>query len=159
MTYSGDPASSPRDEARFWLQDTLSGDDEVFTDLEVDFAVALVTPIYGDQKMTAAYLADVAAARFAGEAQISADGVNVDLGGLVDKYRELSTRLRQMHAELNGMGGGPIDLSSLPEWLEVGLPPKVFGLRMMDNPAVGRQEYGSRAPEYEVPAGGYWTFP
>lgn len=154
--YSGNPATSDLDEVRFLLQDT----DEttpLFEDEEIQYSIARLSSIYGDNLMVAAYLCDVLASSALEERSISADGVSVSGADLTDRFTKMGARFRAMHNEIAGMGGGPIFTADGFQWPDFGERPKVFGLGSTDNRWAGRQNYGNLArwPEAE-PDGGYW---
>lgn len=143
FAYGGDPAASDKDAVRFLLGDVDSAEPLV-TDEEILYALDKWADLYGTNEWTAATLADTIASRYAREASISADGVNVSLGIVAQQFRELAASLRQQHKNL--LVGGSPDAGgiSLYEQADPANAPLAFGTQMHDDPEAGRQDYGSR---------------
>lgn len=143
-SYSGDPTTSPTDEIRFLLQDTNTSD-QLLQNEEIQFFSDKMDLVTGSRTMTAAYLADILAARYAREVAISADGVNVQAEALQDKFTSMAASLRAMAGivDMAGVGpsvggtGDPLDDCS------PSLPPKTFTSEMHDNRWAGSQTPGS----------------
>lgn len=142
--YSGDPSSSARDEIRFLIGDTDSTF-PLLQDAEIDYLIAKWAPSYGDPIWTAAVAAELVATKFAGVANISADGVSVNVGDLADKYRQLAASLRAMYKD--GSIGGAVDISNLMwggSW-DASIKALIFGVGMNDNLYAGQQDFGGLA--------------
>lgn len=150
FTYSGDPAASDLDAVRFLLGDTLSTEPLV-TDEEIAYSLDKWYEEFGTHEYVAATLADSIAARYAREASISADGVNVNLGMVAQQYRELAASLRQQHKNL--LVGGSPDVGGITpgEGLYPGLKNFAFGTGMHDNIDAGIQDLGSFEHNYLLP--------
>ena len=145
-TYSGDPSTSDRDEARFWLQDT---DDTrpLMTDEALDFLLTRFDGMANAPMYVASVAAERLAARFAIEVDTSADGVSVSIGQLQSRYTELAKSLREQWK--SDSTPGDYDFAGLMEDAlenDPSIPPLLFGTGFMDNAEAGRQDYGSRDP-------------
>lgn len=145
-TYSGDPSTSPRDETRFWLQDT-DGDMPLLADVEIDFLLVSTSSV---PLLAASIGAEVLGAKFAREVDVSADGVSVGVSALQQRYNDLAQSLRDQWRVLgdvsNGLGSDA-DSSYLYDLMAghiPGMPPLLFGIGFMDNPEAGQQDYGWR---------------
>lgn len=155
-SYSGNPANSPLDAVRFWLQDTDS-DQPLMGDAEIAYVISQADPIYGSPIATAALCADILVAHFAQMVDISADGVSVSVGNLGQKFRDLAQALRATYSRLAGVGAQPIALgTSILDCADFDVKPLPFKLDMHDNPRAGAQEFNHGGDAY-VPDSGYWT--
>lgn len=138
-TYSGDPSASRGDEVRFLLQDTAPAS-ALLSDEEISYVDARLQAAYDDALMTAAFCADIIAARYAGEASISADGVSISMAELGPKYQQLAANLRATYRSLRGLAGVPlvggIDAFSRADASVRALN---FGIGMDDNVRAGDQ--------------------
>lgn len=162
-TYSGNPASSTLDAARFWVQDTDTNR-QLLSNEEINYLIGVGTGLWGEPLglAVAAVAADVIVGKLAAEVDISADGVSISVAALSDKYQKLADHLRETYGRIAGAGAEPlafgIDAISVPDF---GVRPPSFGKGFMDNPRAGNQEWGwnaNGAPQ-EVPDSGYWTGP
>jgi len=138
-----DPTTSDKDQVRFLLQDTNSSE-PFMQDEEINFMLSKWKDRLGSVEYVAAACAEVLAARYAREASISADGVNIGLGVVAQQFRELAASLRQQHKSL--LVGGFPDVGGITPYEEQdpNIAPFNFGTGMHDDLAAGRQEYGSR---------------
>lgn len=142
------PATSDKDAVRFLLGDTNTGN-ALVTDEEIDYMLAKWMPAYGTVEYVAAAVADTISARFAREANYSADGVSISLANLGNQFRELAANLRAQHKNL--LVGGLPDAGGITpgEQTDPDIAPFDFGTGMHDNLEAGRQQYGNRPyPEY-----------
>lgn len=153
-TYSGNPSSTPVDEQRFLVGD-VDNDRQLLQNEEIQYWLDKLGPAYGDSPlMSAAYLADTIAARFAAEVSQSGDGVNVAADQLQEKFTTLAVSLREQHARLAGVGAGPYmginDLTNdpyqRPGWASLG---------QHDNPEAGTQDTADRYYWPQVPEGSW----
>lgn len=145
------PDASDKDAVRFLLGDT-NMDRPLVTDEEINWIVGKWKPVYETVEFVAAVVADTIAARFAREANFSADGVSVSLANVANQFRELAASLRSQHKSL--LAGGQPDVGGITpgEQTAQDIEPFDFGTGMHDNPEVGRQNYGNRgAPGYYAP--------
>lgn len=147
-TYSGDPSASDLDAVRFLLGDTdCSGDNALFSDSEIEWAINTWGPLYGSNFLTAAVLAENAAAAYAQQASYSADGVSVTFGPIGDSLRALGAALRAQYAmasqagvavEAGGMTAGEGKLGGIKNF--------AFGIGMDDDYSAGQQDFGGDSP-------------
>lgn len=95
-TYSGDPSSTTRDAARFWLGDTDVGT-PLFSDAEIDFLLVDA----GDVPLLAAAAgADQLAMRYGRRADTETNGdVSVTWKDLASRMTALAGRLRALAAD------------------------------------------------------------
>lgn len=149
MTFSYvSPGISNKDSIRFLLGDTNSAN-ALLQDEEIDWLVTRWMPLHGSVEYVAAAAAETIAARFAREANYSADGVSISLANLGAQFRELAMSLRQQHKNL--LVGGEPDVGGITpgEADDPSVVPTDFGTGMHDNQEAGRQNYGHRTyPEY-----------
>lgn len=89
FTYSGDPASSPRDAVRFLVGDTNSKR-PLLDDREVNHAIAEMVNL----SLAAAFLADHLCARFTREADIKVGQVSKSLSQVAKAFRQKALDLR-----------------------------------------------------------------
>lgn len=151
MTFSyTDPTDSDKDAVRFLLGDTTSAT-AYLQDEEIEFLLAKWMPLYDSVEYAAAVAASTIAARFAAEANYSADGVSISLGNLAQQFRDLAASLREQHKGL--LIGGKPDVGGIApdEERDPTVKDTDFGTGMHDNPEVGRQNYGRgyTAPYYD----------
>jgi hypothetical protein len=150
MTFSYmSPDASDKDTVRFLIQDTNS-DEPFLQDEEIAWLITKWKDVYGTMEMVAAMAADTIAARYAREASISADGVNVGLGQVAQQFRDLAVSLRQQHKNL--LVGGLPDVGGVSpyEGQAHDIAPFNFGTGMHDDLEAGLQDYGSRNSRYYV---------
>jgi hypothetical protein len=158
-SYSGNPASSARDELRFWVQDT-DVNLPLLSDTELDYLLAA----YSTSRIiyVAAVAAGVLATKFGTEVSIGADGVNVSVSELSEKWFKIAEELRDQYKSNPGIGihnpdgtltdgddptsMGPILPQILNQGPDANVPPLVFGTGHMDNWEVGRQDFGDYQP-------------
>lgn len=158
-TYSGNPSSSPRDQVRYYLQDT-DPDDPQMSDAELDFLIADWYSVTASYILVAATAAEILSVRYAGEVTVSSDAVIVALEQLQEKWAAAAMRLRAMQArkDIGGPDAGDIDLYEQPD---PSIKPLSFDKGMHDNRYAGRQDYGGTdipdpvSPLYGDP-GGWW---
>lgn len=151
-SYSGNPASSDRDEVRFLVGDT----DQLMpllADEEIDYLLAKWQTAYDSNVWTASIAASAIANKFAGVVSINADGVSVQVGDLSARYAETAIRLREQYK--SSSVGGEVDVSNLmyDAELDPSIKPLLFGINMHDNRWAGQQNFGgttrsSRDTEY-----------
>jgi hypothetical protein len=147
-TYSGNPASSDLDQVRFLLGDTdVSGDNALFSNAEIQWAINSWGPLYGSDFLVAAMLAENAAAAYAQEATYSADGVSVSFGPIGDSLRALALSLRNQYAMSTQAGVMPeAGGMTVGEGKIAGTKNFMFGIGMDDDPSAGQQDWGGDAP-------------
>jgi hypothetical protein len=140
-----DTLTDPKDQVRFLLQDTRTGE-WLVSDEEINWSIDTWYDIHGTYQYVAAFLADTIAARYAREAPISADGISVDLSGICQQMRDLATALRAQHDDL--VVAGMVEAGGMlaGETMDQRLKPFSFGTGMHDDPAVGPQDYGGIEP-------------
>lgn len=122
-TYSGNPAASARDEARWHLGDTTEASPLV-QDEEMDFCLVKHG---GNATLAAAMAAEQLAAKWARRVGVGGAGISVNLAERVAEMRALATRLRS-----EAQGG-------TPGLLAVVVVPVATGLTQADLDA-GRQD-------------------
>lgn len=126
--YSGDPATSPRDEVRFLIGDTTQP--FKLDDAEVDYLLAKWLPLYASTYFVASVAARALARGYAGMPTVSADGVSVDFASLVTTYNALADSLRSQYEDeivLSGNAGSWEDVLFDSEF-----HPRVFEMGNMD---------------------------
>lgn len=146
-TYSGDPTASQRDEVRFLVQDT-DEDLPLLLDAEVDYLLAKWMPVRDSTTWVAALAADLIARKLAAMVNVSADGVDVSIEDLTDRFKALATDLRADY-EQESSTGEPTDASSaamLDQDVDPSIRPLNFSIGMHDNPSAGQQDYGGWPP-------------
>jgi hypothetical protein len=157
-TYSGDPATSRRDELRFWLSDT----DEslpLLSNIELDYILDRYYDSTGSIVYTAAVAAEILAGKFATEVSVSADGVSVSTSDLQERFNRLAESLRDQAKAIGGVDEGvavePILTGLWSVGADPAIPPLMFGTGMNDNYEAGRQDYGDYSPGEGVSATEY----
>ena len=152
-TYVG-AGTSEKDTLRFLIQDTdpHNAQEWILTDEEIQYTYDTWYPIYNSEQYVAAVLADTIAARYAREANYSADGVSVSLGQVGDQYRMLAASLREQYKAT--LVGAEVSAGGMTEGEEMipGTKPFSFGKRMHDNIEAGPQEYGGIYPPETYPS-------
>jgi len=146
-TYTS-PDSDDKDAVRFLIGDT-NPNQALVTDEEIEWTITKWLPLYNTVEYCASVVADTIAARFAREANYSADGVNISLANLAQQFRDLAANLRVQHKNL--LVGGAPDVGGITpgEQTAPDVTPFDFGTGMHDNLEAGRQNYGNRPyPEY-----------
>lgn len=148
-TYTS-PDSSNKDAVRFLTGDT-DVDNALLQDGEIDYIITHWTDTQSTVEYYASVAADTIAAKFAREANFSADGVSVGLGNVAMQYRDLAANLREQHKNL--LVGGSPDVGGITpgEQTDPDIAPFIFGTDMHDNPEAGRQNYGSRSVTEFIP--------
>jgi hypothetical protein len=147
-SYSGDPADGGVDEIRFLVQDTDAAD-QLITNEEIEYIIAVWTPVYGSPLMYASMVAEAIAAKFTREVAYSADGVSVGVEALQDKYNALAASLRDQYKQYD-IGGGPdvygviFDQNSDPT-----IKPTLWAVGMHDNNRAGTQDRPTSYVNYE----------
>jgi hypothetical protein len=142
------PEASDKDAVRFLIGDTTPAT-ALVQDEEITWMLTKWKPVHGTVEYVAAAVAESIAARFAREANYSADGVSISLAQLGSQFRELAASLRQQHKSL--LVGGTPDVGGISpgEQTDPSIAPLDFGTGMHDNHEAGRQSYGNRPyPEY-----------
>jgi hypothetical protein len=146
-SYSGDPATSPLDQCRFWLQD-IDTTYQLMQDEELLWLIEMADPMQAAPLYAASLAAEVLANRYAKEVSVSADGVSVAVGDLQEKFNKLAENLRaQWHEVVAALGdydfaGIVIDVNTWDETIQ----PLVFGIGFMDNYLAGQQDFGYYSP-------------
>src|SRR4051812_22758149 len=137
------PSTSDKDAVRFLLGDTVVAS-PILQDEEIDYLVSRWKPLYNTVEYVASVAADVISARYAREANFSADGVSVSLANLGQQFRDLAASLRSQHKSL--LVGGQPDAGGITpgEEDDPSVTPTSFGTQQHDNPEAGRQDYGHR---------------
>jgi hypothetical protein len=156
FSYSGDPQTSQKDGIRYLVGDTDSTEPLV-SDEEIEFMLNTWYPLYGTLEYVGAEVLDALAAKYAREANYSADGVSVSLASLQQQLTNQAMKLREMHNR-QFVGAEP-DVGGMDEWPDLealGIKPYAFGTGFMDNQYAGQQDYGGRetgtpsyVPEYQ----------
>lgn len=128
---------------RFMLGDTTDTG-HLLEDEEITFLLNRWKPAYDSLEYIAAVAAETIAARFAREANYSADGVSISLAQLGQQFRELAASLREQYRGL--LVGGTPDVGGISpyEQSDPSVKPLDFGTGMHDNAEAGRQSYGQR---------------
>jgi hypothetical protein len=142
-TYSGDPASSPRDELRFTIQDTDTSL-QLLTDGELDWLLSQWMERFDSITYVASIAAGVIARKFTGIVSVSSDGVSVSTADLAARYRDMAAALRDEYKA--HQVGAPVDIANLmigsaPDW---SIRPLRFGVGLHDNYAAGSQDFGGQ---------------
>jgi hypothetical protein len=145
MPYSGDPATSPIDEVRFWAQDT--GTPPLLSDPEITYLINYYVVDFPDGQasplLVAALAADRIAAKYVGFVNISADGVNYSGDQLQQRWSALAKSLRESEKTLRVAGAGPYVGGILRNQAPPpGVEPPEFGIGMNDNPEAMDQSGG-----------------
>lgn len=141
--YSGDPATSPLDEVRFLAQDT-DPEFPILLDTEVNYLIAKWTDLRGSNTYVASAAAALIARKLTALVNVSADGVEVGLEDLAERYRQVAQDLRNEYNE-EVETGDVSDPSSVWDYddYDPTIRPLNFRIGMHDNPEAGRQDYGS----------------
>jgi single-stranded DNA-specific DHH superfamily exonuclease len=141
-TYEG-PQENQKDEIRFLLQDVREEEWQL-SDEEIGYAIAKWESYWSTSEGIASVLADTLAARYAREATISADGVNISLAQVAQQYRDLAANLRAQHKSL--LVGGLPDAGGISPYEERSHDIRnfSFGTGMHDDLEAGPQDYGDR---------------
>ena len=147
-TYSGDPATSPLDEVRFWTQDVVPTR-PLLSDEEINFLITKWYEPTNSLLIVSSVACEVIAAKVTPETNVSADGVSVSVGDLQQRYITLAQRLRDQ-AKMD-WDDDDMDLDMADDLWDVAsydssLSPLVFGIGFMDNWEVGRADFGSYHP-------------
>lgn len=146
----GDPMFADIDVVRLYLEDT-DANVRLMSDAELQWLIDEWMPRYDSLIYVAAVAAEMVSAKFAGVVSVSADGVSVNVADLSARYAELAKRLRTLHKSAQI---GELDITNLL-WgaqHDHSIDPLEFGVSMHDNPAAGRQDYGShRGYSYPFP--------
>lgn len=150
FTYSGDPTTSELDEVRFYIGDT-DPDRPMLDDAEIEFVIERWGALADTLLFAGAACAEMIAARYAREVNVSADGTSVSVGELQQKYLTLAQSLRDQAKDL--LVSGPLaDNILVSTTRDLTIKPLNFGVGFMDNIAAGRQEFGdwpeSAGPEW-----------
>lgn len=150
FSYSGDPASSDKDEVRFLTGDT---DDTrpLLSDEEIGFIVDKWAPLYGSNTLNAAVCCEIIAGHFAREVTVSADGVSVGTSELQGKFEMLATSLRDQYKQEQAMASPTFSGALFDQEWDASIKPLRFGIGFMDNFRAGRQDFGDYDPgQYPV---------
>lgn len=144
-SYSDDPTSSDKDEVRFLVQDT-DPTVPLLTDEEIIYLVGKYQPRFDSNTGVAAMAAAAIARKFTGYPSVSADGVEIDVSGLVDKYTAMASDLRLQYEDEGSTG--MVDLTNLMmgQDPDPSIIPLSFARGMHDNPAAGIQDFGGWSP-------------
>lgn len=143
--------SSPKDEVRALIQDT----DDTFpllSDEEIQWLVDKWMPVYDSTEAVAAHAAAIVSRKFAGLVSVSADGVEVDVSGLSDRYTQMATDIREEYKELAATGEVDLTELMLDQDPDFSIRPLSFSMGMHDNPAAGLQDFGG----WGIPAWDYY---
>lgn len=149
-SYSGDPSDSDLDAIRFFVQDTDS-EDQFISNEEIEFLIDLWNPVYGNNMMIAAMVAEAISAKFAREVSYSADGVAVGVQELQQKYDALAASLRDQYKQYDIGAGTMVEGVLYSDGDDPMVRPTLFALGMNDNPRAGSQidspQYDPNIPE------------
>jgi hypothetical protein len=139
----GDPESSDKDAVRFLLGDTSTAN-ALLQDEEINWLLTRWLPLHGTIEYVASVAAETIAAKYAREANYSADGVSISLAQLGQQFRDLAASLRSQHKSL--LVGGQVDVGGITpgEEHDPSVKSLDFGTGMHDNHEAGRQNYGDR---------------
>jgi hypothetical protein len=148
FSYSGDPATSIRDEVRFLVQDT----DEtcpLLTDAECDYIIDKWMTLYDSALYCAAVAAGTIARKWAKVVNISAGGTSASVGDLQTRYVAMADQLMKDY-RAEGDVGGLVNLENILAGTEFDptIEPLQFSMALMDNPQAGSQNYGGRTGAY-----------
>lgn len=146
----GDPLRADVDEVREWVGDTDS-DLRFLSDLRIQALIDEWVPKYDSLIYVAAVASEQIAAMLTVVVDTSADGANVALSQLADRFSARAIRLREIYAD--AQVGGEVDMENLM-WdsrIAGDIMPLHFGVRMHDNPAAGQQDYGGAGGHYLDP--------
>lgn len=145
----GTEGATEKDEIRFLLQDTRP-EEWLLSDPEIQYALDKHLDVQGTVEYVAASLADTLAARYAREATIAADGMNISLAQVAQQFRDLAAALREQHKSL--LVGGP-DAGGISPYEERSpfIKNFSFGTGMHDDYAAGNQDHGDRGQPYYLP--------
>lgn len=140
-SYSGDPSASDLDQVRFYVQD-VDPARQLLSNEEIEFLLAQWIDAVASPLYVAAVAAEVIAAKFVPEVNVSGDGISVDQGSLQQRYNDLAASLREQYKALYQYE--PVDLSSvMAQMRDATIVPLSFGVGMHDNRWAGLQDYGS----------------
>lgn len=155
FSYSGDPASSNRDELRYLIQDTDPGL-VLQTDEEIDFLLDRWLNKYDSVTYVAAVAAASISRKFTGLVTVSADGVSVNVADLAQKYRDMAMQLRAEY--VSSQIGGQVDISNIMVGQDPDptIKPLSFAIGLHDNPEAGMQDFGGWLPDPFTDAGRTW---
>ena len=140
-TYSGAPGSSDLDQVRFYVQDTDPAR-QLLTNEEISFLIAQWSDAVNSPLYVAAVAAEVIAAKFVPEVNVSGDGISVDQGSLQQRYNDLASSLRDQYKALYQNQGPDLSTILLDEFPDTTIKPLSFGVGMHDNVWAGQQNYG-----------------
>jgi hypothetical protein len=137
------PEQNNKDAIRFLLGDT-DINNALLQDEEINWLITRWLDTQGSLEYVAAVAAETIGARFAREANYSADGVSISLANLGQQFRDLAASLRSQHKSL--LVGGQVDVGGITPGEELQPDTKNFdfGTGIHDNHEAGRQNYGSR---------------
>ena len=157
FTYTGDPSASDVEEVRFNIGDTDSTR-PMLSDEEIQHVIDTTIGVNGSLLWVSAQAALRASAKYAGEVNVSGDGVSVDVEALQGKLKDAYTGL--MTAYRASLGGAPPDVGGIDAVpvLDGSVAPPAFGVGGSDNYRAGNQhlENTSIYPPADVdPYGGY----
>jgi hypothetical protein len=107
-TYSGDPSTSTRDEARFHAQDT-NRDDQQLSDEEWNY---LLTEHSDNAVQAAVHATDILAAQYSRRADKSVGDLSISYNQIAENYRKLQRTLsRRLGLVTAGVFAGGISIS------------------------------------------------
>jgi len=138
--YSGDPATSAKDEIRFLIQDTDESI-QLLSDEEIEYLLGTWMTSHDSTVYVAAVAAEIIASKFAGVVNISADGVSINTADLSGRYRELAISLRNLY---KAGALGVIDIANLmyDANKDPSIKPLFASMGQHDNIYAGQQNYG-----------------
>lgn len=146
FSYSGDPASSTRDEVRFLIQDTDSTC-PLLTDLELEYVLDKWMPLYNSVLFVASIAASSIARKWAKVVNVSDSGTSAATGDLQARYTLMAEQLRQEYMA-EGDVGGLVNLENIladTTW-DPTIEPLQTSIGLDDNPRAGQQNWGGQQP-------------
>lgn len=142
FTYNGSPSVSDRDAVRFLVGDTVEAE-HFLEDEEVEFLITQ-WETKGTMFYVASKAAESIATRLAREIDINADGQNLSLASLYDRYMKLAADLIWQHQDAlvggSSLYAGGMDAHESPD---SSVAPLSFGTGMHDNMEAGQQDFGN----------------
>lgn len=157
-SYSGNPANSNGDAVRFNIGDT-DPTRPILQDEEIAYLIAEELPVNGNILWVSYQVARRAANKYAGEVNVSGDGVSVNVEALQDKLLKVAAELKVAYRE--SLGGAAPDVGGIYwwDWPDPTVKLPAFGVGMGDNYRAGRQDDDNVAanfPGYDT--GGDWVY-
>jgi hypothetical protein len=147
FSYSGDPATSARDEVRFLTQDT----DEtcpLLSDNDLEYLLGKWLPLYNSVIYVASIAAATIARKWAKVVNVSDSGTSAATGDLQARYTLMAQQLMDEY-QAEGDVGGLVNLENIlsgTSW-DYSIEPLEFAIALGDNPRAGDQSWGGVMPQ------------